>query len=196
MVRASSVLIKVLVGEDWVQLTIDCSVQPPFCDTSPLPGHPAGDCGIPREMASLFFASYALICRHLIGGLITGFFVSGITRIGVLRGGLGPYPASRVMLEPTIKRMALQFAKFDPSFSGKVGPKSLSRLLKQHTSHEISTSSTPSHLEPIASKIKYHDFMRPCSQDMNPQGVEFNISIFHTSAGALPQKSRMKASEI
>ena len=108
-------LVQVVLGDEWQQLMIDCSVQPPFCNAI-LPGLDSGDCGTPFSPS--FFLSYQVVVNALCLNIVVASFIHGLQYSKMKRSTLGPYPHIRI--ESELKKFAEHWTKFDPGSTRKM----------------------------------------------------------------------------
>jgi hypothetical protein len=108
-------LVQVVLGDEWQQLMIDCSVQPPFCNDI-LQGLDSGDCGTP--FAPSFFLSYQVVVNALCLNIVVASFIHGLQYSRMKRSTLGPYPNIRI--EGELIKFAQHWKKFDPGSTRKM----------------------------------------------------------------------------
>jgi hypothetical protein len=108
-------LVQVVLGDEWQQLMIDCSVQPPFCNVI-LQGLDSGDCGTP--FAPSFFLSYQVVVNALCLNIVVASFINGLQYSRMKRSTLGPYPNIRI--ESELKKFAQHWKNFDPGSTRKM----------------------------------------------------------------------------
>ena len=108
-------LLQIVFGDEWHEMMIDCSVQPPFCDTV-LPSLSSGDCGTP--LAPLYFLSFKFVVHSMFLNIVVASFIDGLQYSKMKRTTLGPYP--KVQIESELLKFTAHWTKFDPGSTRKM----------------------------------------------------------------------------
>jgi hypothetical protein len=108
-------MLQIVLGDEWHEMMIDCSVQPPFCNTV-LPGLAIGDCGTP--FAPSFFLAFKLMVHGLCLNIVIASFIDGLQYSRMKRMTLGPYP--NIQIESELLKFSEHWTKFDPGSTGKM----------------------------------------------------------------------------
>ena len=79
----------------------------------------------------MFFISYIIVSHCMVLPLLVACIVRALHSLRQYRRALGPYPASRAKIETVLRRFAVQWSLFDPTYSGKLQVTRVPALLHQ-----------------------------------------------------------------
>ena len=108
-------LVQIVLGDEWHQLMLDCSVRPPFCDAS-IPGLQHGDCG--TSNAPFFFVAWMIVVNAVCLNMVVASFVDGLQYSRMKRSTLGPFP--NIQIETELRKFSKHWTAFDPGGTRKM----------------------------------------------------------------------------